>query len=102
MTGGSESPVGAGISMPYLRATATSFSISGGPSGGDDGSVTGSPTSSKNSSSPADVMITTILLGVDPTLRKLCTIPLGPYTTDPAAAEMVRPLTTNSSSPSST
>jgi WD40 repeat protein len=30
---------GGGISMPYSRATATSLSISGGPSGGEDDTV---------------------------------------------------------------
>ena len=63
--------------MPYFRATATSLSISGGPSGGEDGSVTGSPTSSKNFSSPAGVMITAILLCVVPTFLKPCSTPLG-------------------------
>ena len=47
-------------------------------------------------------MITAILLGVVPTLRKLCMRPLGPWTTDPALAEKVRSPTTNSSFPSTT
>ena len=61
--------------MPYFRATATSLSISGGPSSGEDGSVTGSPTSSKNFSGPAGVMITAVLPCLVATFLKLCSTP---------------------------